>query len=362
MIEAAKKEGEWVVLQNCHLATSWMSKLEKICEDFISEPLKVHRDFRLWLTSYPSESFPVSILQNGVKMTREAKQGLSQNLQDSYLVDPISDPEWFGSSNDPQKFRKLLFGMVFFHAVIQERRLYGPLGWNIRYEFNETDLRISVRQLKIFLEQYPEKVPFDALKYLTAECNYGGRVTDKNDRITIEILLSDYFNDRIFDDDYKFSPSGIYYAPKFGEASAYVDYAKSLPLFPEPEVFGFHPNAAITKNLNETNDLLSAVTITKQDAGGSGDGNQDATLTALADSILAEVPDPFDLVAAGKKYPTSYHQSLNSVLTQELGRFNGLIKAIKSSLRELKKAIKGEALLSSDLEETLKLLTINAIP
>ena len=50
------------------------------------------------------------------------------------------------------------------------------------------------------------------------------------------------------------------------------------------------------------------------------------------------------------------------MLTQELGRFNGLIKAIKSSLRELKKAIKGEALLSSDLEETLKLLTINAIP
>ena len=196
--------------------------------------------------------------------------------------------------------------MVFFHAVIQERRLYGPLGWNIRYEFNETDLRISVRQLKIFLEHYPEKVPFDALKYLTAECNYGGRVTDKNDRITIEILLNDYFNDRIFDDDYKFSPSGIYYAPKFGEASAYVEYAKSLPLFPEPEVFGFHPNAAITKNLNETNDLLSAVTITKQDAGGSGDGDQDATLTALADSILAEVPDPFDLVAAGKKYPTSY--------------------------------------------------------
>jgi len=51
-------------------------------------------------------------------MTREAKKGLSSNLQDSYLVDPISDPEWFNECTDNKKFRKLLFGLVFFHAVI----------------------------------------------------------------------------------------------------------------------------------------------------------------------------------------------------------------------------------------------------
>ncbi|CAM9705264.1 unnamed protein product, partial [Hapterophycus canaliculatus] len=177
MIEDGVKLGNWVFLANCHLMLSWMPELEKIVEDLcVGDP---HEDFRLWLSSGPHPKFPISILRRGLKMTTEPPAGLRANVSTLYN---IVSPEQFSRCGQTFRYRKLLFSLAWFHAILLERRKFKSLGFNVPYEFNESDFSICHDLVIVFLDEYPEKPPFDAMRYLIAEANYGGRVTDEWDR------------------------------------------------------------------------------------------------------------------------------------------------------------------------------------
>ena len=344
-IAEAVDKGTWVALQNCHLAESWMPTLERICEEITPE--RTHPDFRLWLTSMPSPKFPVSVLQNGIKMTLEPPQGMKSNLNGSYLS---LDPEWLESCRRSREFKKMVFGLCFFHATVRERRKFGPLGWNIPYEFSEPDLRISLDQLKIFLDADSPEVPYETLNYLVGQCNYGGRVTDDKDRRCILNILSDFYTAEIMDDSYRFSTSGIYYAPPDGDHASYIEYIRSLPIEEKPECFGLHANASITCAIQDTNLLLgTALSLQPRTTGGEGKSWEES-LSELAQDIGGRLPPLYDIEKVSIKFPIRFEESMNTVLVQELMRFNKLLNVAAKSLADVQKAIKGLVVMSQELE------------
>ncbi|CAG0883773.1 unnamed protein product [Cyprideis torosa] len=378
LIEEGVVEGHWIVLQNIHLAISWMPSLERLCEDVINSD-STHLDFRLWLTSYPSPVFPVSILQNGVKMTNEAPKGLRANLLRSYMSPPISDPEFFDScpSEKESPWKKLLFSISFFHALVQERRHFGALGWNIPYEFNESDLKISITQLQMFINEYDE-IPLDALLYLTGECNYGGRVTDDKDRRLLLAMLSRVYNRRIIEEKgYPLSSDGTFCCPDVLDLPSYLEHIRSLPMHPHPSVFGLHQNAEITRDSQETVQLMEGLNLchihsaapvrsASEEPPELQVHQQQKTpgekVIELAADILEKLPPDFDIKALHELFPIRYDESMNTVLRQEASRYNLLLGVIRASLTEVTRGIKGLVLMSADLEEVFHSLSTGKVP
>ncbi|XP_025927284.1 dynein heavy chain 1, axonemal [Apteryx rowi] len=357
MMHSAMEQGKWVFFQNCHLAPSWMPLLERLIEGI--NPDKVHQDFRLWLTSLPSNCFPVSILQNSSKMTIEPPRGVKANLLKSYIS--FSD-DFLNSCPKVTEFKSLLLSLCLFHGNMLERRKFGPLGFNIPYEFTDGDLRICISQLKMFLSEYTD-IPYKVLKYTAGEINYGGRVTDDWDRRCIMNILEDFYKPEVLMPEFAYSESGIYKQISTSyDLNGYLQYIKSLPLNDIPEIFGLHDNANITFAQNETFALLGAIIQLQPKTSPSGGRSREELVEETSKDILAKLPPPINLQEVIRKYPVLYEESMNTVLVQEVIRYNRLLEAIAQTLRDLLKALKGLVVMSSQLELMASSLYNNTVP
>lgn len=235
LVKSFLTQPRWVVLENCHLAGDWMVKLKSLVDSLPA--MGAHPEFRLWLTAAVTRDFPLSILQASLKVSDGLAEGLRSNLtatlqqlsSESRQImarstddDPVltialgqtiqqngtlgfigakfmppgldtSDPYQLKSNafQHQMPLRRLFLYLCFLHAVLQERRHYGQLGWSVPYDFGTADLDVSIRQLLRMKQETQGAGALDLprLIYLMSESFYGGRIIDVHDRRLLRALL-----------------------------------------------------------------------------------------------------------------------------------------------------------------------------
>nr|XP_034180267.1 dynein heavy chain 10, axonemal [Osmia lignaria] len=350
LLEIAVNRGQWLMFQNCHLLLSFTRELEKLLEN-VGKP---HPDFRLWLTTDPTPNFPIGILQQSLKVVTEPPSGLKLNLENTYLK---MTPQLIESCPH-SAYKHLIYVLAFYHAVVQERRRYDKIGWNINYDFNESDFNVCTTILNTYLTKALStkeiRIPWNSLKYLIGEVMYGGRVIDNYDRRVSQTYMDEYFGDFLFD---KFQPFHFYrdervdyVIPPEGEYDDYLNFIKELPLVNTPEVFGLHPNAEIGYFTYAVKEMWSNLIELQPQTEVSGTGiSKDEFIDNMANEILNKVPTEFDIIKIKKNYGISVTPTI-IVLFQELERFNKLIRTMKRTLTQLRKAVAGEIGMDTTLE------------
>ncbi|KAJ3127608.1 Dynein heavy chain 2, axonemal, partial [Nowakowskiella sp. JEL0407] len=359
LIQEGIKEGNWVFLANCHLSISWMPTLDKIVEGLALE--NPHPNFRLWLSSSPHPDFPISILQSGIKMTTEPPKGLKSNLSRLYGT---FTQENFSKSKRPDIYKKLLFSLSFFHAIMLERKKFLTLGWNVPCDFNDSDFDVCENLLVVLLDEY-EQTPWDALKYVIAEANYGGRITDDWDRRVLRSYISYLFcNDALITSQYRVSASPVastYYIPDVSDLAGYREYINSLPNFEKPEVFGQHPNADIASQIKESTNMLNLLISLQPQVSSVGGVSREDKVLSIAQDIFKRLPEDLDYQLTYKSVEHDM-SPVNVVLLQEMSRYNHLLGVIRRSLTELENGIKGIVVMSPELEETFTAIYEGRVP
>jgi len=357
MLEDAAKQGFWALLANCHLCIPWLPALEKLVEKLIEEG--PHQKYRVFLSSSPTPQFPIQLLQNCIKMTSEPPRGVKANM--IRLLNNMQE-EAYNRVKETQKYRRLFFSLVWTHALLLERRKFKMLGWNIAYDFNDSDFDINENILAMYLDENPNEIPWDAIRYLIAEANYGGRVTEFPDNRVLRAYVNSYFSPEALQPKFMLSVLPTYFIPEDGSLANYRNYSRELPLSEPPEAFGQHGNAEISSSMQDTDAMLTTI-LGMQGGGGAGSqgANRDDFVFNTCTGLLEKMPEPvdWDEVQERNDGDTS---PLKVCLMQEIERYNALLESVRKSIKELQKGIQGLVVISKDQEEVMVALFEGKVP
>jgi len=361
-LEMAHRQGHWVVLNNVHLMPRWLIELEKKLDEFALEGS--NKKFRLFLSSDAANSIPIGLLNRCIKITNEPPAGLKANIKRAFAS---LNRETFDDFDS--KMKSILFGLCHFHAVMLERKQYGPMGFNMMYPFSIGDLRDSAVVLSNYMENSGGgKIPWADLKYIFGEIMYGGHIVNDFDRKMCNTYLDFFMKDELLDETEMYpynddEKSLSFMCPAPTAYDKYLEHIEYALTQDTPIAFGLHPNAEIDFRTTQSNRILGTVLELQDRVAASGEGAMSPD--DVAASVTVDVLDRF----GEKKFDVEdIARSLEelgpyqNVFMQEMDVMNILLTEIVRSLKELQLGFAGELTMSDAMDGLKTSLYLDRIP
>ena len=358
------KTGHWVFLQNVHLMPRWLHVLEKKLDDYAAKG--THEDFRIFLSSDPSSSIPMSILDRSIKITSDPPSGLKSNLKQAFACFTRETYEEL----EPRT-KGILFGLCQFHAVMVERKKFGAKGYNMMYPFSMGDLVCSAAVLRNYMESAPARVPWADLRYLFGEIMYGGHIVNEFDRLLANTYLEFYMKEELLDEMPLYphldptSTIESFRAPS--TSSIYekvVEHIDDTLRFETPVAFGLHPNAEINFRTQTSEDLLNTIlelSASSADGASESGGSQQQVAEAIIQDVLETLRDQkFDIECVFSSVEEM--GPFQNVVVQECERMNALIQEVIRTLVELDQGFRGDLTISDAMDELSVSLFLDRVP
>ncbi|KAI3615632.1 cytoplasmic dynein 1 heavy chain 1-like [Moniliophthora roreri] len=373
-IAAAARQGTWVLLKNVHLAPSWLGQLEKKLQT-----LNPHRSFRLFLTMEANPSIPVNILRQSRLIMNEPPPGIKANLLDSLRGVPTSR-----LSQGPAEKGRLYFLLAWFHAVIQERLRYVPLGWSKVYDFNDSDMASAFQTIDIWLGSVskgranidPATIPWDALRTLVKQSVYGGRVDSDFDQRILDSFVDNLFTPMAYNVDFHLVPSitgkMLLGAPDGTKMEQFLSWAQDLPDREPPSWLSLPPTAERVIAVAQGNELLGKLRKMRMladdddeatpSASKSQGSQQPAWMRSLHDRCrewLALLPEKFNTLAPRS---SDNQDPLYRLFSREGAIGRKLLSQVRKDLGDVVKVCQGELKQTNHLRSLMSALTKGTIP
>ena len=349
----------WVILQNCQYG---LQHLESIMSLFTGKGYTIRDEFRLFMTTAPTNDFPLELLHFAVKVTSDPPRGLRAGMIRTFTQ--VVNQDRLEKVDAVDVWKNVIWIMCFMHNILRGRCKYGPIGFCHPYDFSNSDLDTTLS----YLERLSPSGNFDdakwkMAKYIVCEIQYGGKVIDERDLEVLNYYGDDYFKIDLSKLDSFETGSKLKYPIKKTETADIANMKEEVrkwPAIEEPSIYGLSNMTDKAYRTRASKDLLCGLidSLPREFTSGFDKFKDEETKDKLDKDIKQKLPPVLkDIDKRDKKMSPMFN-----FLSQEIHKFQNIYVTINKAIQEISLAMDGHIIMTPEIEESIQRLYSGKIP